>query len=142
MQDTPTKEAIAPPTSTGTENDSVPKDESSPPKRKKKKMDKTSNEAETLGGKEEDVAVESDNDEDRQDSFFAHTYLNEEKSRYQTLNSSATDLKESIERLKLYLKHFFGVETLEATPSGQTKGIPPNSISHFNSSSELSFDSL
>ena len=69
----------------------------------------------------QDEDLDSDTEDDKQDLILSKAYLRAAKSQNQESYQSATVIKESVERMKLYLQHFFGSESVEQTSSGPTK---------------------
>ena len=67
---------------------------------------------------------ENNSEEDRADEFLSKAFLEEETSIHGKLLGTAGNLRCKVNRLKMYLKHFFGSETTETTATGQQiKGI-------------------
>lgn len=120
----------------------VAQEENSPPKPKRKKVerkksteplkrskqsdvekDSSDSEEDGAGLGEDEEGLEPDCEEDEADLFLAKAFYDDEKLVHQDLFATATDYRKAIERVKLYLKHFFGTETMETTAAGPTKVV-------------------
>lgn len=65
----------------------------------------------------------AETEEDKADMILSQMFLEGEKIRQEELAVAAENLKEEIDRHKIYLKHFFGPDSLTLSKSNLEKGI-------------------
>lgn len=92
------------------------------PVEKKKRVRRKSN----IDDLQPDSNAEDDTEEDKADLLLSQAFLKKEKNRTLQLNSTLIELKRTVQRHELYVKHFKGVNR-RCLPYNKAKRTPVKS---------------